>query len=1126
MVNLREQLEKEILILDGAMGTAIQNLSLEEKLYLHDERLLNGCHEILNINATDKIKEIHRRYIEAGADIIETNTFNCNTISLKEYGIEELTYKLARKGAEIAKEVAKEYKKKVYIAGSIGPTSKSASIPTKKDPLKREVEFEDLYSAYREQARGLIDGGVDIFLIETIFDGINAKAAVLACEDEARERKIEVPIMISLTVDKGGRVLSGQSIDSVITFLDRRSIISYGLNCSFGAKELIPLIEELSKKTGKYLSIYPNAGLPDSSGRYTEDPKITLDYLKPLFDNKKINIVGGCCGTTYKHIKEIWEYAKGKEPRKKSNLQRSIFTSGNEVVCEGKDFYVVGERCNVAGSRKFKRLISEGKYEEALEISRLQIEAGADIIDVNLDDSLLDSKGEMVKFLRALASDPYTSKVPVMIDSSDLNLIEKALKVVQGKAIVNSISLKEGAEKFLNDASMIKKYGAAVVIMAFDERGQADTYERRIDICERAYNLLIGEGWDPRDIIFDCNILTIGSGREEDRYHGISYIRAIEWIKDNLPNCKTSGGVSNLSFAFRGNNYLRGVIHKIFLDRARRVGLSMAIINPTEEVVDIPKDLYELVDRLILGEDVVDDLLNYSFDGRSLKKKISVEGLEVEDRLKAAIIMGGSSRLIEDLDEALNKYNPLNIIQDILMDGLKEVGDRFEAGEYYLPQIIRSASVMEKSVEYLTPFIDSRKGNKESHKILMCTVRGDVHDIGKNITATVLKCNGYEVIDLGVMVEKEVILEEAKRHGASIVTLSGLISPSLYEMEEVVQYFNENNMDTPILIGGAATSKLHTALKLEPKYSKRVVHVGDASSTVPVVAKLLSNEKNRHIEETMELYDLLVKAYKDKDSKRTPEVIDNKKEEKYYKPKKPKSFDTKYIDISLDEVDDYIDWSIYISAMGVGAKKDEEKLILDARKIIETWKERGVKLKAVYNIYNCSNKDDLLSVEDKRIALIRDEGSRRDSISDFILEDDYIGAFIVTLDNLNKGDIVEGILANAVVEGGSAYLEEHVSKVDWDIALRPAIGYPVLPDHSVKRDVFELLEGEKIGATLTDSYAMEPLSTVCGFYIGNPNSSYIEPKVVSEEQIERVAKIRGIDVSQMKKYISTITKDY
>ena len=856
-MDIKKELQKRILVLDGAMGTAIQKYNLNSDDYLDKK----GCNEILNITRPDIIKDIHLKYIEAGADIIETNSFNCNKISLNEYGFSERAYEIAKRSAELAKEVTTTSEKKIYIAGSIGPTNKTLTIPSGKNPYDRDLEFDYLKEAYSEQIEGLIDGGVDILLIETIFDGLNAKCAVISAEEVMKRKNINLPIMISATVNKEGKIFTGQSIESLIVALDRESIISYGFNCSFGAKELIPLTKKLGKFTKKPISLYPNAGLPNEDGEYLESPDITANYLKELVDNQEVNILGGCCGTTFEHIKSIANLVKNRAPRKfEENFKLEGFLSGNEILYFNDKFVDVGERNNVAGSKIFKNLIADKNYIKALEIAKKQIENGAKVIDINMDDGLFESKIEMKNFLIVIQNDRFVSKIPIMIDSSDFEVIETGLKNIAGKSIVNSISLKEGEEEFRKKAQVIKKYGASVVVMAFDEKGQGVSYERKIEICSRAYSILKEIGYSNSDIIFDLNILTIGTGMESDRYNGLNFLKACEWIRKNFKGVGIIGGLSNLSFAFRGNNDLRAGLHSTFLEEGKNRGLNFAILNPNENPPILSLEDKKILRDLIFGEESsLEQILNLHIQRK--KEVVIKEELTLEQRIENALIFGETPEFINDINSALKIYSPLDIIQNILMEGMKKLGVLFEKGEVYLPQLIRSSETMNKAVNIITPHLKSDEKVKAKGKILMATVEGDVHDIGKNIVGTVLKCNGYEIIDLGVMVPKETILSTAKEQNVDIITLSGLITPSLKEMEKVLKYFQENSMKTPILIAGATTSPLHTALRLEPLYSGKVLHVSEALDTLQSINKLCSDEREEFLSEKLQNFKTLRKLY-------------------------------------------------------------------------------------------------------------------------------------------------------------------------------------------------------------------------------------------------------------------------
>lgn len=1079
-MDIKKELQKRILVLDGAMGTAIQKYNLNSDDYLDKK----GCNEILNITRPDIIKDIHLKYIEAGADIIETNSFNCNKISLNEYGFSERAYEIAKRSAELAKEVTTTSEKKIYIAGSIGPTNKTLTIPSGKNPYDRDLEFDYLKEAYSEQIEGLIDGGVDILLIETIFDGLNAKCAVISAEEVMKRKNINLPIMISATVNKEGKIFTGQSIESLIVALDRENIISYGFNCSFGAKELIPLTKKLGKFTKKPISLYPNAGLPNEDGEYLESPNITANYLKELVDNQEVNILGGCCGTTFEHIKSIANLVKNKIPRKfEENFKLEGFLSGNEIFYFNDKFVDVGERNNVAGSKIFKNLIADKNYIKALEIAKKQIENGAKVIDINMDDGLFESKIEMKNFLRVIQNDRFVSKIPIMIDSSDFEVIETGLKNIAGKSIVNSISLKEGEEEFRKKAQVIKKYGASVVVMAFDEKGQGVSYERKIEICSRAYSILKDIGYSNSDIIFDLNILTIGTGMESDRYNGLNFLKACEWIRKNFKGVGIIGGLSNLSFAFRGNNDLRAGLHSIFLEEGKKRGLNFAILNPNENPPILSLEDKKILRDLIFGEESsLEQILNLHIQRK--KEVVIKEELTLEQRIENVLIFGETPEFINDINSALKIYSPLDIIQNILMEGMKKLGVLFEKGEVYLPQLIRSSETMNKAVNIITPHLKSDEKVKAKGKILMATVEGDVHDIGKNIVGTVLKCNGYEIIDLGVMVPKETILSTAKEQNVDIITLSGLITPSLKEMEKVLKYFQENSMKTPILIAGATTSPLHTALRLEPLYSGKVLHVSEALDTLQSINKLCSDEREEFLSEKLQNFKTLRKLYE----KNKKENIEDTQE--ILSPVIiPKEIGKKYLEISLEDIEKYINLDILLHTLKVKNSNEELKIKEDLSFIFNKMKENNLKVRGSYGIFSSKKIDGKLIIEDNIIS------TKEDFIYKFINNDDYIGAFALSYKSEIFKEkeylkILEELLNNRIVEAGAEYLEDFVSKNIWKINIRPAIGYPSLPNHQLKETVLKILDGDKLDIKLTSSYAMLPLSSVCGLYISNPKSFY------------------------------------
>lgn len=870
-MNLRSIPENRILILDGAMGTMIQRHKLAEKDYrgsrfANSEILQKGNNDLLVLTQPEIIYGIHCKYLEAGADIIETNTFNAQRISMEDYGMGHLVTEINTEAARLARKAADEYtaknpQKPRFVAGAVGPTNKTASMsPDVNNPAYRAVSFDDLVLAYKEQILALIEGGVDALLIETIFDTLNAKAAIFAAEEAMAELGKRVEIMLSATVaDTSGRTLSGQTIRAFLASVSHAKLFSIGLNCSFGAKDLKPYLEEISAHAACFVSAYPNAGLPNQFGEYDETPETMAAQVKDYFDEKLVNIIGGCCGTTPDHIAEYQKLIEGREVRKPAQAATDLQLSGLEalILNDASLFTNIGERCNVAGSKMFLRLINEKKYEEALSIARKQVEDGAQVIDINMDDAMLESKQEMITFLNYVASEPEISRVPIMIDSSKWEVIEAGLKCVQGKCIVNSISLKEGEEDFLEKARKIRAYGAAVVVMAFDEKGQADSFERKTQICERAYRLLVDKvGFPPQDIIFDPNVLAIATGIEEHNNYGVDFINATRWIKQNLPYAKVSGGVSNLSFSFRGNNVVREAIHSVFLYYAIKEGMDMGIVNAgmLQIYEDIEPELLAHVEDVVLNRrpDATERMITFAEQvkqqatGEKVEKVDEWRSRDLQGRLEYALIKGISDYLDEDLAEALTAYSsPIEIIEKPLMSGMNIVGELFGAGKMFLPQVVKTARTMKKAVAILQPEIEKTKipgQSSSAGKFLIATVKGDVHDIGKNIVAVVLACNNFEVIDLGVMTPTEKIIETAIREKVDIIGLSGLITPSLEEMTVVAAAMEKAGLKIPLLIGGATTSKIHTAVKIAPNYKGPVVYVKDASINTFIVSQLMSEK--------------------------------------------------------------------------------------------------------------------------------------------------------------------------------------------------------------------------------------------------------------------------------------------
>lgn len=877
-MSIENVIKNRILVLDGAMGTMIQSYSLKEddlrgSRFTNVPGIMQGNNDMLNITRPDVISDIHRRYLEAGADIITTNTFNSQIISQADYHLQDHAFEMAYEGAKIARAMADRYSTKQkprFVAGSVGPTNKTCSIsPDADDPAKRDITYDELFEAYSLQIEALVKGGVDAILIETIFDTLNAKAAIRTAMDVMEHDSMQIPIMLSVTInDLAGRTLSGQTLDAFLASISTFQIFSVGLNCSFGARQMKPYIRELSRHAPYYISIYPNAGIPDSFGHYDDSPESMAMEISELVNDGIVNIVGGCCGTTDKYISELVNVVEGKEPHVPRSVCKHLQLSGLdklELTSEVK-FINVGERCNVSGSRKFLRLIKEQKYDEALSIARKQVADGALVIDVNMDDALLDSAEEMTTFLNLIATEPDIAKVPIMIDSSNWDVIKAGLKCVQGKCIVNSISLKEGEAKFISRAKDIKKYGAAVIVMCFDEQGQATNYKRKIDIASRAYRLLIDKvGMSPCDIIFDPNVLTIGTGMEEHDNYAVDFINATRWIRENLPGCHVCGGISNLSFSFRGNNYIREAMHAVFLYHAIKNGLDLGILNPATSVTysDIPQEHVNILEDVILNRcaGAADKLIalaeeisaektlkqhSCTDDGKALIPEWRKE--DVKSRLVYAITKGISDFLEDDLTEAIKIYGKaIDIIEGPLLEGMNVVGELFANGKMFLPQVIKTARTMKKAVTILHPYIEmgSSEQTKRSGKILLATVKGDVHDIGKNIVSLVLTCNNYDVVDLGVMVPAEQIVKKAKEEDVDVIGLSGLITPSLEEMQNVVNELNKYDIKKPLMIGGAATNELYVAVKLSPLYHGPVIWVHDASQNPVYVSNLLNKEKQK-----------------------------------------------------------------------------------------------------------------------------------------------------------------------------------------------------------------------------------------------------------------------------------------
>jgi len=1060
MTDIKQILKDRILVLDGAMGTMIQRHTLEEKDF-RGERFrdhphsLKGNNDLLSITRPDIIKEIHRQYFEAGADIAETNTFSGTKIAQADYKLEDIVYELNFESAKIAREVADEFTKQEphkprFVAGSMGPTNRTASLsPDVNDPGFRAVSFDELVDAYYQQTKGLADGGVDLLLVETIFDTLNAKAALFAIQKYFIDTGKKLPVMVSGTItDASGRTLSGQTVEAFLYSVTHMDLLSIGFNCALGAKQLRPHISTIAEESELLVSAHPNAGLPNEFGEYDESPESTAIQIEEFLKEDLLNIVGGCCGTTPEHIKAIADVAKKYKPRVPPVIERIPRYSGLEPlnVYKGSNFVNVGERTNVTGSAKFKKLIKEEKYEDALAIARHQVEGGAQMIDVNMDEGMLDSEEVMTKFLHLIASEPDISKLPIMIDSSKWSVIEAGLKCVQGKSVVNSISLKEGEEKFKEYARKVKMYGASVIVMAFDEKGQADTYQKKIDICKRAYDILTKEvGFAAEDIIFDPNILTVATGIEEHNNYAVDYMNAARWIKDNLPGAQVSGGVSNISFSFRGNDRVREAMHSAFLYHAIKAGMDMGIVNPglIEVYEEIPKDLLERVEDVLLNRrpDSTERLVDYAETvknkGKEQVRDDSWRQQDVKSRLTHSLVKGIVEYIDEDTEEARKLFaKPIEVIEGPLMDGMNVVGDLFGEGKMFLPQVVKSARVMKKAVAYLLPYIEATKeeGAKPKGKILMATVKGDVHDIGKNIVGVVLGCNNYDVIDLGVMVSCEKILETARNEKVNVIGLSGLITPSLDEMVHVAKEMEREGFTIPLLIGGATTSKVHTAVKIEQNYkSGQTIHVLDASRSVPVVGNLLGDNSHKFSAEIKSEYEKLrdhhfknrvQKSYLTyEEAKKNRLKIDFKEEDI---PKPGFTGIKVFEDYSLEEIAEYIDWSPFFRTWELAGKYPEiledkvvgetaRNLFKDANELLKKIiKEKWLTAKAVIGIWNANSVGDDIEVykDDKRTEILKVFSTLRQqslksanlpniSLSDYIAPKetglkDYIGGFAVT----------------------------------------------------------------------------------------------------------------------------------
>lgn len=1175
---ISEDIEKRVLVLDGALGTMVQSYGLTEADFRGDRFAdwgveLSGCNDILTLTRPDVIAEIHRLYLEAGADIITTDTFNANAVSLSDYALESMVHEINMSAAQLAAECVRKYAngRRCYVAGSIGPTNKTLSLsPDVERPSYRNIDFDTLESAYMTQIEGLLDGGCDLLLVETVFDLLNAKAAVSAAGKVMTARGVKVPVMVSASpTDESGRLLSGHTIEAFCAlFSNMDGIFSLGLNCSFGAEKMLPLLERLSKEAPCAVSVHPNAGLPDGFGGYSHDHTAMCGYVEPMLAKGLVNIIGGCCGTTPRHIASIRALADKATPRAIPDRSHRTIVCGLEAleVSPQINFVNIGERANVAGSAKFARLIREGNFTEALEVAKAQVAEGAQVIDVCMDDAMIDGAAAMKEFLLLVASEPDVARVPLMIDSSSWKVIETGMKCAGGKSLVNSISLKEGEETFLKRSRAIRAMGCAAVVMLFDEQGQADTFQRKKEVAERAYRLLTKDGFPPEDIIFDPNVLTVATGMPEHDRYALDFIECCRYIKEKLPYARISGGVSNLSFAFRGNNKVREAMHSVFLYHAIKAGLDMAIVNaaklPLYEEID--PTLLKAVEDVILYRDpeaserlleLASHIKNESLADSGTKQVKPDEqwrGGEVEERLAHALLHGVSAYVENDVNEALAKYGTaLGVIEGPLMAGMTRVGELFGEGKMFLPQVVKSARVMKEAVAVLEPHMMTNDKQSSRNRVVLATVKGDVHDIGKNIVSVVLSCNGYEVIDLGVMVPAEKIVDTAIETKASAVVLSGLITPSLDEMGKVIALARERGLRIPFMIGGATTSELHTAVKLSPLYDGVVVRTGDASSCAATLTELLGEngadassrikERQKRSREEYLNTEVSEKILTDEEARAAAPVIDHSLS------KAPATLGAVvYDNVDIKSLVPLINWTTYFAAWQLKGRypeifshpqKGEEarRLYEDSLDMLETMSRMNTpRLRAVAEIARAERSgDDITVTTDKGSRLLtlgRQHHLTRSgvcrSLSDYISpEGGFVGLFALTAgvdaDKLtaqyrDKGDdyhaLMASLLCDRLAEAFAEWLHYQIRSRQWGYApnekmeperllrgdyqgIRPAFGYPSCPDHASKKGLFELLDVEKrIGVTLTESFMMNPPSSISGLMFDHPDAVYFEIK--------------------------------
>jgi 5-methyltetrahydrofolate--homocysteine methyltransferase len=1195
---LEQLLVERILVLDGAYGTAIQARDLSDEDYrgarFRDHpREVKGDPDLLNLTRPDVVEEIHRAYLEAGADIVTTNTFTATAIAQADYGLESVVHELNRAGAEIARRAVDAFRPDRFVAGSVGPTNQTLSLsPRVNEPAYRTVTFDQMADAYAEQILGLVAGGVDLLLVETIFDTLNAKAAIAAAKDVAPD----VPLMISVTItDRSGRTLSGQTVDAFWLSVEHAEPFSVGVNCALGAAEMRPYLEVLSRISPVYTTCHPNAGLPNAFGGYDERPETTSRHLREFAESGLGNILGGCCGTTAEHIRAIAHALEGLPPRRVPAPRRFTSFSGLEpfVITPETGFVMVGERQNVTGSARFRKLIEAGDLQGAVEVAADQVRSGANMLDVNMDADLLDGEKAMTTFLNLIATEPEIAKVPIMVDSSRWSVIEAGLRCVQGKGVVNSISLKEGEEDFLDKARRVKRYGAAVVVMAFDERGQADTVERKVEILERAYRLLVDRvGFAPEDVIFDPCILAIATGIEEHSEYAKAFIASTRILKERCPGAKVSGGVSNLSFSFRGNDRVREAIHSAFLFHAIGAGLDMAIVNAGQIALyeDIPADLLEHVEDIIFNRrpDATERMVAFAetVKGAGTKRELDLSWREgtVQERLEHALVHGIDDFIVEDAEEARKQYErPLDVIEGPLMAGMKVVGDLFGAGKMFLPQVVKSARAMKKAVAHLEPFMEEEKERtgavgSSRGKIVLCTVKGDVHDIGKNIVGVVLGCNNYEVIDLGVMVPPDVLLDTAEREGCDIVGCSGLITPSLGEMASVAKEMERRGLQLPLLIGGATTSRQHTAVRIAPEYTPPVLHVVDASRVVGVVSNLLDRDRRETLDRENRVEQERLRAlhaereaqpllpYRVALERRAPVVW------RAEDLPAPPFTGMRIVEPAIATLRPYIDWTFFFTAWELKGRYPAilehprhghaaRELFDHANAMLDDLERDGsLSARGVYGYWRANAEgDDLVLAHGPRFPMLRQQADHGDGRPNRSLADhlapaetglpDHLGAFAVTAGigaaelsarfeaaHDDYASIMVKALADRLAEAFAEHLHELVRREWYETGprmsgdellderyrgIRPAFGYPACPDHTRKATLWELLGAEAVGIGLTEHFAMTPAASVSGLYLAHPTARYFNVGRLGKDQVEDYAARCAMPVAETERWLAT-----